>query len=522
MENYEDEGMSTNGSDLAALFDEKEQSSSDKAWEKYDTKISEYMLKPMWTVGGLEELLKEGHDPNTCVLASIDHEDASLPLVIATEYQNLAAVKVLLKYGANVQKRDGNVRKRGKGLLSGNNALEEACFRGNLDILTEMFKYDIDKENCLFALRLAVEFNHLNIVRFLCEQEVNVNATNPFEKSPLFAAVERRSIDIITLLFEHGATDEDSDYMPLVEACKIGDLQIVKQLIEGGCSVNESQEQAHNWSCRRTTPLCSALKNNHEEIVKYLIEEQGANVNRLNTYEADCPMCIAAQMGDLQMVEYLYQHRAQVRDIGSIGDLTLECACMSQNAEVVKFMIDKGAVLDVRSNGLYIMIRDLKKTENVYEQILRLLLCENVLVFYEVPLAEQDGWEEFLSRFVDNCIANPDLFRWIIMAGCDRKILYKLRHFEFIKGLFAEHPYGNAWSAETEASNKQYFREIAQNLADREEVRSYVDDVIASPERLVDLCRRKIRNYLRTHITNKTSGLPLASFHKNFLLIPEM
>ena len=168
------------------------------------------------------------------------------------------------------------------------------------------------------------------------------------------------------------------------------------------------------------------------------------------------------------------------------------------------------------------MIRDLKQTENEYEQILKLLLCENVLVFYELPLAEQDGWEEFLSRFVDNCIASPDLFKWIIMAGCDRKILYKLRHFEFIKGLFAEHPYGYAWSAETEASNRQYFQEIAQNLADCEEVRLYVDGVIASPERLVDLCRLKIRVCLGTHISNKTSGLPLASFHKNYLLIPEI
>ena len=156
--------MSAENLDLSTLFGDNpnqehcnENRSSSWGRSTNDATISEYMLKPTWTVERLEALLKDGHDPNTTVLASIDHEEASLPLVIATEYENLAAVTLLLKYGAKAQKRDGNVRKRGKGLLSGNNALEEACFRGNLDILAEMFKYDIDRENCLFALRLAVE-----------------------------------------------------------------------------------------------------------------------------------------------------------------------------------------------------------------------------------------------------------------------------------------------------------------------------------------------------------------------------
>ena len=134
-----------------------------------------------------------------------------------------------------------------------------------------------------------------------------------------------------------------------------------------------------------TTPLCAAVRNIHYDITTYLIEEKGAFVNRLRSFDIESPVFIAAKMGEMKMVEYLFQHGAVVCETGHtcIRDTALECACLSDNLEVIKFMIEKGTVLDVRSNVLYLMINDFKRNTNRFDQTLKLLLRECVLIFYD-------------------------------------------------------------------------------------------------------------------------------------------
>jgi ankyrin repeat protein len=67
-----------------------------------------------------------------------------------------------------------------------------------------------------------------------------------------------------------------NDYSPLFMACKGGNENLVKYLVELGADVNK--ENKFN-----ETPLYCACRKGNEKIVKYLIEH-GANVNRVNQY----------------------------------------------------------------------------------------------------------------------------------------------------------------------------------------------------------------------------------------------
>jgi len=62
--------------------------------------------------------------------------------------------------------------------------------------------------------------------------------------------------------------------MALISAVKVGDLERVKYLIEGGADVNRSD--IHEW-----TPLMYAVLRNKIEIIKLLLT-RGANVNSIN------------------------------------------------------------------------------------------------------------------------------------------------------------------------------------------------------------------------------------------------
>ena len=220
--------------DLSRLFDEKlvwcEQTTDT---ERNDGLISQYMQSECWTVGGLESLLKESHDSNNGWTGEMER-NACLPLVIATQSHNLVAVKLLLSYGANAQKKD-NKAARKICTYSGLSALDEAGLGCYLDVIKEIFKYEVDKEDCYLPLISAVENDRIDIVRFLCKQGIKLDADYDGEESALFIATERQNMEMIEVLLANGASVEFSKNVPLVEACRICNMDIVKLLIEGGC-----------------------------------------------------------------------------------------------------------------------------------------------------------------------------------------------------------------------------------------------------------------------------------------------
>ena len=74
------------------------------------------------------------------------------------------------------------------------------------------------------------------------------------------------------------------------------------------------------------TALHWAAGHNRLHLVKYLVEDHGADVNIKNKSLAT-PLHFAAASGSDQVVEYLIQNRAKIGERDKKGDTPLQIAC---------------------------------------------------------------------------------------------------------------------------------------------------------------------------------------------------
>jgi len=122
-------------------------------------------------------------------------------------------------------------------------------------------------------------------------------------------------------------------------------INVVKYLVEkAGANVNPISESA-------VTPLTTCSGNGNLLVVKYLIK-QGANVNPIDP--KGTPLLMSSQQGHLNVVKYLIQNGAKVNQHFIVNGVTpLLMGCQYGNLELVKYLIKNGAnVNQVFDNGV--------------------------------------------------------------------------------------------------------------------------------------------------------------------------
>ena len=77
----------------------------------------------------------------------------------------------------------------------------------------------------------------------------------------------------------------------LINACKAGDLNLVKSLVQSGANIHAQDNAALRWAAGK----------GHLDVVKHLVE-QGADIHALDDDDA---LCWAAENGHLEIVNYL-------------------------------------------------------------------------------------------------------------------------------------------------------------------------------------------------------------------------
>ncbi len=119
----------------------------------------------------------------------------------------------------------------------------------------------------------------------------------------------------------------------IIAACKEGNLALVKQLIEPeNVNVDEVSER---YGILLLTPLGAACKGGHLEVVEYLVSERRADVN------LETPLSMASTA---EIVNFLIDKGAEIETLNTGGRHTsLQCACRADDIVIVKVLIDHGA-----------------------------------------------------------------------------------------------------------------------------------------------------------------------------------
>ena len=192
-------------------------------------------------------------------------------------------------------------------------------------------------------LQIACEHNSVIAVRHL----INVNE-NSNVNSLLCCACRCGDIDLIKLLLEHGADVNYSSrysYRTLLStACQYKQsLEIIGMLIDVGAEVNPNI---------RHTPLMSSIDNNDCEIFNYLLKRGAHIFDDVNGVNLLLYFCERTKQDNISMLTAIINAGADVNCVDSRGVTPLIWACVRGLYEITFKLLQCGAQVNVKfENG---------------------------------------------------------------------------------------------------------------------------------------------------------------------------
>ena len=213
--------------------------------------------------------LKNGQRKTALETKTKDGSHFVTPLIIAAHNGHLNSVKILLKYGAEIETR-GTLKIEDE-VIEGCTPLWAAATTGHLDVVKLLIERNADVDGRTptgsTPLRVAAHDGHLDVVRCLVESGADVNACTQYKRTPLMSACYYGHSSIITYLINKGAfvdLQAKDGSTALHYAAERGHLETVSELLAHGASQLPNNQGL--------TPLLHACDLRSIEIVEYLIK----------------------------------------------------------------------------------------------------------------------------------------------------------------------------------------------------------------------------------------------------------
>jgi ankyrin repeat protein len=300
----------------------------------------------------VEELLKAGAD------AGAVRANGETALMIAAGAGSVYAVRQLVAHGAAVDAAEPR---------KGQTALMWAAAEGRAGVVQALVgmgaKVNAASGTGFTALVFAAARNDAASVRTLLAAGADPNYTLPSGKKVLLVAAAYRSTRAAAALVDGGADPNVADRGGTIlhAAAQAGDVDLVKKLLAKGVSLNArtakrvsgSSAGAASQDPGELTPLLVAARANQQEVMRVLAAA-GADPS-LKAGDGSTLLMAAAARGTIGTVRYAYQLDPRIDAVDDAGATVMHASVISvsgrspdQICEVIQFLADKGAGLDVR------------------------------------------------------------------------------------------------------------------------------------------------------------------------------
>ncbi|CAF1216704.1 unnamed protein product, partial [Didymodactylos carnosus] len=263
--------------------------------------------------------------------AELNKIAGSTPLIGATKYDHPDCVKILLQNKANANHQN----------QSGISALMLAAEQGYFECVKLLVEFGANLElapSGQIALNMnlcgqtplfcAAKEGRQEIVKYLIDQKANPRVQNHYGVSALWIPAQKGMLDVVELLLNAGANTEIAPFGNLAD-----DLNIT------------------GW-----TPLYAAMKARKFDVVQLLLSKR-ANPNAV-TKLGSTPFLLASEICDLEIIAACVEAGADLdfapsgRDADNLnitGQTALFMATLKERSDVVKYLISKGAKVDVKN-----------------------------------------------------------------------------------------------------------------------------------------------------------------------------
>ena len=212
--------------------------------------------------------------------------------------------------------------------------------------------------NGISPLLMAILNNHVDVARFLLDHGASINAADFWGRTPLWAAVELRNLDL-----DHGV-DSGIDREPV--------LDFIKLLLDRGADVNARTKEVPpsrrflyslgdvSWvDMTGQTPFLRAALSGDVPLM-HLLLDRGADPN-IATFGGTTALMAAAGVNwtvaqtytvskeaQLEAVKLCLEKGADVNATNSMGLTAVMGAANRGSDDIIQFLVEKGAKLDVK------------------------------------------------------------------------------------------------------------------------------------------------------------------------------
>jgi ankyrin repeat protein len=242
--------------------------------------------------------------------------------------------------------------------------LQYAARDGRLDIVETLLAGGADinqvEANAITPLITAITNNHVEVARRLISRGADIAASDWYGRTPLWAAIETRNMDVDNASFVNNI--ERAPYLSLIEL-----------LLERGADPNVRMKEVPpirrqflrvtgslSWvDFTGQTPFLTAALAGDLAVMRLLLAHKADP--HIPTFAGTTPLMAAAgvnwvfdQTYDegpkalLEAVELCYSLGMDVNAVNSMGLTALHGAANRGSDDIIKFLVDKGAKIDVK------------------------------------------------------------------------------------------------------------------------------------------------------------------------------
>jgi len=250
--------------------------------------------------------------------------DNYTPLMVAIEGQQLEAMDILIKNGANVNFK--NIPNKTALIF----AIHQPRNEDQIEIIKMLIKNNANLNDCdengYTPLMLAIHFEKFDIAKLLIESGADVNMENIEGATALMFAVSKTDNDIVQLLINSKANVNHSNLntFPLLIAAANKSAEILRLLLDYNVDINQQTQDGY-------TALMIATEEENTEAIKLLIEN-GADTT-------------------LKKCDYDYDDENEEHDTG-LGDTALNIAIhrndweTNDNIEAIKLILETRKIIN--------------------------------------------------------------------------------------------------------------------------------------------------------------------------------
>lgn len=292
------------------------------------------------------------------------------PLYTAIFNGDVDAVKLLIELGANPNAEtkdlfgdpESPLQMVCTGYLEINNRYEIACL-----LIDAGANIEFRNKDGRTPLALCFSNIDIRIAYYLVENGADVNARDNTGWTPFLLAVCNNIDDegIIYKMVEAGANIHASPTElrgnAFTYAAHTKSLDMLKYLVSLGVSTTERV----SYGSSALHEACSSDTNCTVEILSYLIEDLGLNVNA-KSYGGSSPLMEAVYLGDCtpEIVEYLVDQGSDIKERADSGEGLLSLALKyNDNLDTARKLIELGA--DFSERDMVVVLCDSKHEDNI-------------------------------------------------------------------------------------------------------------------------------------------------------------